>query len=193
MKKLVAASVVALSSFLSIATAQQKDRLVVQVDKPVAEVQPTMWGIFFEDINLGADGGIYAELVKNRSFEFYKPMMGWTVKQNKFNEGSVLVLNRLEKNTPNPRYIRVSKKEAADSLSLANEGFRGMGLKKGLRYDFSVMYRQPSAGIQMELELISSSGKILGSASLTPAATTGEDWKKATVSLVSSDSSLKGR
>ena len=36
-----------------------------------------MWGIFFEDINFGADGGLYAELVKNRSFEFPDPLMGW--------------------------------------------------------------------------------------------------------------------
>ena len=47
-----------------------------------------MWGVFFEDINFGADGGIYAEMVKNRSFEFSMPLMGWTVHQNKYNEGS---------------------------------------------------------------------------------------------------------
>ena len=57
--------------------------IIIQVNKPVAVIQPTMWGVFFEDINLGADGGIYAELVKNRSFEFYKPLMGWNVKENK--------------------------------------------------------------------------------------------------------------
>ena len=36
-----------------------------------------MWGVFFEDINFGADGGLYAELVKNRGFEFPDPLMGW--------------------------------------------------------------------------------------------------------------------
>src|SRR5512146_859707 len=49
----------------------------VQADKPGAKINPAMWGIFFEDINLGADGGLYAELVKNRSFEFPNAMMGW--------------------------------------------------------------------------------------------------------------------
>ncbi len=63
--------------------AQTKNVITIQVNKPTAEVQPTMWGVFFEDINMGADGGIYAELVKNRSFEFFKPMMGWTVQQKK--------------------------------------------------------------------------------------------------------------
>src|SRR5665213_3833482 len=61
------------------AIAQNKCTITIQANKPVAEVQPTMWGIFFEDINMAADGGIYAELVKNRSFEFAKPMDGWTV------------------------------------------------------------------------------------------------------------------
>ena len=59
-------------------TAHAQHTLNVKVNEPKAAIQPTMWGIFFEDINLGADGGIYAELVKNRSFEFTKPMMGWT-------------------------------------------------------------------------------------------------------------------
>src|SRR5580765_5656473 len=49
----------------------------VQIDRPGARINPAMWGVFFEDINLGADGGLYAELVKNRSFEFPNAMMGW--------------------------------------------------------------------------------------------------------------------
>jgi hypothetical protein len=52
-------------------------KLTVVADKPIASVAPTMWGVFFEDINFGADGGLYAELVKNRSFEFPTAMMGW--------------------------------------------------------------------------------------------------------------------
>lgn len=74
--------------------------LIVDATKRVATVQPTMWGVFFEDINFGADGGLYAELVKNRSFEFFKPLMGWTVKQK--SEGDILVLNRKEEATTNP-------------------------------------------------------------------------------------------
>ena len=112
--------------------AQSKSPIIVSAGKPIAEVQPTMWGIFFEDINFGADGGIYAELIKNRSFEFSMPLMGWTVAQNKFNEGALLVLNRQDLNTGNPRLIRITKKKTEDSLSLTNEGFRGMGIKKGL-------------------------------------------------------------
>ena len=54
----------------SIFAQQQNYELVVNVNKVGAKVQPYMYGLFFEDINFGADGGLYAELIKNRSFDF---------------------------------------------------------------------------------------------------------------------------
>ena len=193
-KKLLAASAITMSLaqplFLQ---AQNPGTISIEVNKPIAAVQPTMWGVFFEDINLGADGGIYAELIKNRSFEFYKPLMGWTVRQNKFNEGTVLVMNREDKNTANPRFVRITKQEAATTLDLTNEGFRGMGIKKGFRYDFSVMVRQQTPGLTMRIELLNTSGNIIGSATIAPAAATDNDWKKVAVSFNSTDSTLKGR
>ena len=51
--------------------------ITVREDQPGAKINPAMWGAFFEDINFGADGGLYAELVKNGSFEFPEPLMGW--------------------------------------------------------------------------------------------------------------------
>ena len=173
-------------------TAQTNSNIVVQVNKPIAEIQPTMWGVFFEDINMGADGGIYAELIKNRSFEFYSPLMGWKVKQERFVEGSIMVLNRMEKNTANPRYLRVTKTEADNNLSLTNEGFRGIGIKKGLSYDFSVMYRQQKQGISMQLQLLNETGKEIGSTTLTPELNAG-DWKKAAISFVATDTAWKGK
>ncbi|EJW93349.1 alpha-L-arabinofuranosidase A, partial [gut metagenome] len=55
----------------------QNHEFVIQAKKLGAEIQPTMYGLFFEDINYAADGGLYAELVKNRSFEFPQHLMGW--------------------------------------------------------------------------------------------------------------------
>ncbi|HEY6956601.1 MAG TPA: alpha-L-arabinofuranosidase, partial [Flavisolibacter sp.] len=69
-------------------------------------VQPTMWGIFFEDINFAADGGVYAELVKNRSFEFASPMMGWRELKKEGGSGNILVINRVNSSQNNPRFIR---------------------------------------------------------------------------------------
>src|SRR5436189_3698174 len=53
-------------------------KLTIHTDHPSARINPEMWGIFFEDINFGADGGLYAELVKNRGFEFPQNMLGWS-------------------------------------------------------------------------------------------------------------------
>ena len=154
-------------------TASAQHLITVNVNKPIAAVQPTMWGIFFEDINFGADGGIYAELVKNRSFEFSMPLMGWAVHEDKFNEGSVLVLNRQEEDIANPRFVRITKKDANDTLALTNEGFRGMGIKKGLRYDFSVLCRQQTPGLKLHIELLNAAGNVIGSTTLSPTASAG--------------------
>ena len=67
MKKILL-SLLAMSA--AVAISAQTNEMKVRVNKPGAEIQPTMYGIFIEDINFAADGGLYAELVKNRSFEF---------------------------------------------------------------------------------------------------------------------------
>src|SRR5688572_29616611 len=87
--------------------AQQKPKVIVVKPHEIrATVQPTMWGVFFEDINMGADGGLYAELVKNRSFEFNRPLMGWKILGKPATEGDFLILNRQSENTSNPRFLR---------------------------------------------------------------------------------------
>ncbi|MDQ6762584.1 MAG: alpha-L-arabinofuranosidase, partial [Bacteroidota bacterium] len=191
-KKLSTAIVFMIILCASVAKAQTKEDIIVAVNKPIAEVQPTMWGIFFEDINFGADGGIYAELIKNRSFEFSMPLMGWTVKKNYFNEGAVLVLNRQGLDNANPRFLRITKSNAGDSLSLTNEGFRGMGIKMGLRYDFSVLCRQQTPGLKMNIELLNYNGEVIGSTTLIASGNTSE-WKKEAISFKATDTAMKGQ
>lgn len=169
--------------FLS-ANAQKEATLLVNTQKAVAPIAPTMWGVFFEDINLGADGGIYAELVKNRSFEFSKPLMGWSVKGKKFGEGDVLVQNRQELQISNPRFLRLNIKQAAKGdAGITNEGFRGMGIKKDIRYDFSLMYRQLRGNVTLHLELVDDKNNVIGIGTLKPNAT-NNNWNKQQASLV---------
>jgi alpha-L-arabinofuranosidase len=178
--------------------AQNKAIFTVQADKPIAEISPTMWGIFFEDINLGADGGVYAELVKNRSFEFFKPLMGWKItggqRQWGFPIGNeITILNRPEKEATNPRFMRVLlDKNAKGSLGLTNEGFRGMGIKKGLRYDFSVLYRQKTPNAKLHLELVTEKGDIIGTGIFTPIETT-DTWQKGEMSFIATATELKAQ
>lgn len=183
-----------LAAMLSVASfAQTKNVLTIKADKPFADIQPTMWGVFFEDINMGADGGIYAELIKNRSFEFFKPLMGWKVEQQPFREGAVTVLNREGKNISNPRFLRVNVSSAVSgNLSLTNEGFRGMGIKKNLRYDLSFMYRQAAPGIIIHVELINAKNEIIGSTVVKPAES-GDTWKKAAASFISTATEEKAQ
>ena len=173
--------------------AQPAPVLHVNVAQPVAEIQPTMWGVFFEDINFGADGGIYAEMVKNRSFEFFRPLMGWKVEGKKHTEGDVLIQNRQEKNTSNPRYVRVTANNASPGdLNLTNEGFRGMGIKSGLRYDFSVLYRVQSGNLKLHVDLLNANGEVIGSGALTPEQA-DKGWHKQQVSFKSTATEAKGK
>ena len=112
-----------------LASASAQTTLNVDTSKPKGEIQPTMWGIFFEDINFAADGGVYAEMVKNRSFEFLMPLMGWkqvASSNYSLNEksGAVEIINRGEGHENNPRYARV-KVNGDNGFSLVNEGFFG--------------------------------------------------------------------
>jgi alpha-N-arabinofuranosidase len=173
--------------------AQNNDNIVVNPDQVISAVQPQMWGVFFEDINMGADGGIYAELIKNRSFEFYKPLMGWTVKGDKLKEGDLLVLNRSEIDSNNPRFLRVdSRAQRKGDLSISNEGFRGIGVKKGLSYDFSVYYRQAAAGVKLHAELVDSAGKVLGSTVLVPERTDNQ-WALQSVTFSATETVGKAK
>ncbi len=171
----------------------QSQKIIVAVDKPAFEIQPTMWGVFYEDINFGADGGLYAELIKNRSFEFDVPLMGWTEhKSDRFslesNAGKAMVINRGD-GYPNPRFARVSVFNAK-GYGLTNEGFRGIGVKAGQKYHFSVLAAQLDGNTKLNIELVDSNGKAIGSASVSPS---GKDWKKYEATLTASSTDAKAK
>ncbi len=177
---------VCLSSGLS---AQKLLPVIVNADKPEAEIKPTMWGIFFEDINFAADGGIYAELVKNRSFEFYKPKMGWKIPVTGTDSSHFIIMNRGALNENNPRYARITLKEGMKPLSITNNGFRGMGIKQNNRYNFSVMASLPvNDNIKLTIELLSEKGEKIGETVVTPK---GKEWKKYEASFTASKTDLK--
>src|SRR3954470_12068354 len=91
----------------------------VKANQVKAPIQPTMWGIFFEDINLAADGGVYAELVKNRSFEFASPLMGWRELRRSGATGNLLILNRTSQPS-NPRFLRATSNNEGGNYGLSN-------------------------------------------------------------------------
>src|SRR5512145_623350 len=146
--------------------AQSEKTVVVKVNEPKADIQPTMWGIFFEDINFAADGGIYAELVKNRSFEFSNPLMGWKILKSD-NAAGLQIHNRGESNAGNPRFAHINLEKGEGSIALINEGFRGMGVKQGVTYNFSVWLRQQEGStLKLTIELLNAKDIVIGSANI---------------------------
>ena len=137
----------------------------IQADKPGAMINPAMWGIFFEDINFGADGGLYAELVKNRSFNFPDPLMGWFKISPSLAKGEWSIGDQDPFDKTNPRYLRL-RSEAQAPFGACNEGFRGMGLRAGEAYDFSVRIRGHEGAPKVAVELVGSDGTTLASAPL---------------------------
>ncbi len=151
------------------------DEIEVDVISPVHEIQPTMNGIFFEDINFAADGGLYAELVKNRSFEFDSPWMGWKHLPESDSRFSIVNELTIVKDTKtNQRYVQVEKRDLARDFGLENEGFDGMGIQKGAKYDFSIKSRLISGDILIKILLTDSTGKnVLAASEIHPA---GSEW-----------------
>jgi alpha-L-arabinofuranosidase len=171
--------------------AQKTQPVVVKVNQPVADIQPTMWGVFFEDINFAADGGIYAELVKNRSFEFFSPLMGWKELKPEIGAGSTLITNREETNPSNPRFAHITIDDSKGAYGLSNEGFRGMGIKKGNTYNFSIMASQgDNSNVTLRIELVNAKNEVIGNATLTPE---GMPWKKYTVSFTADNTEPKAK
>jgi len=160
----------------------QDNVITVQTAKPGAPVQPTMYGIFFEDINFAADGGLYAELVKNRSFEFTPDhLLGWQA----FGKVEIKNDGPFDKN---PHYARLRSTGHGDWWTgLVNEGFFGIGVERDKEYRFSVYARVPEGKTQMlRVQLIepytNEEHQEFTSADIK---VTSRDWQKYTVVLKS--------
>ena len=170
-------------------TVAQTSTITVQVDRPGAPIAATLFGLFFEDINFAADGGIYPERVKNRSFEFPDPLMAWKQINRGEAKGTIAVLNENSLNASNAHYLRVKVEGSGKGVGVMNEGFRGIGVEKGAEYTFSVYARRVDGrptGLRIELE--DANGRTLGQAKmvgLTPR------WRKYTSTIRASATSLK--
>ena len=153
----------ALKTLLALASAcsaltlsAQTNAFDIDLKKVGAPIQPTMYGIFFEDINYAADGGLYAELVKNRSFEFPYALQGWKA----FGNVEIREDGPFDRC---PHYARLKDPgHAHKQTGLDNEGFFGIGVEAGKTYRFSIWARVPDGGdgaIRVELVNTASSGE----------------------------------
>ena len=169
-------------------TAFGQNILDVDVRKPGSVIQPTMYGIFFEDINYAADGGLYGELVKNRSFEFPQHLMGWQA------FGCVEVKDDGPFGRC-PHYVVLTDPGHRDRRTgLVNEGYFGIGLTKGAQYRFSVWAKAPKTKATIRVQLIDESSmaesQVLAEQKVD---ITSPSWVKYTATLSPSASLKRGK
>ena len=163
-------------------------RLDIDLENVGAPIQPTMYGIFFEDINFAADGGLYAELVKNRSFEFPNdPLQGWKA----FGKVDVRADGPFDRC---PHYVRLADPgHPAKWTGLDNEGFFGIGVKGGETYRFTVWARVPDGGAsELRIELVNTAS--IGEDQFVcqePLKISGSEWKQYEVILTPSETLAK--
>lgn len=172
----------------------QKTTLEVDITKTVTKIQPTMFGLFFEDINFAADGGLYAEMIKNRSFEFDKPLMGWeqpNTKRSSLNmkSGAATPIN-ISENKSNANFCRVLINDDK-GYALINEGFRGMGVKKDAKYNLSLKAANPDGTIKkIIIQFIDKDQKVLGETAILP---TSKEWKNYTAQFTANQTEAKAK
>ena len=165
----------------------QTHNIQVNYKKPGSPIQKTMYGIFFEDINYGADGGLYAEMIKNRSFDFPQNLLGWTT------FGSVEVRTDDAPFLNNPHYVRLSYPGHNEKHSgLDNEGFFGIGVKQHTEYRFSVWARIAGNNDteSIRIELIDRESAVFASQKLT---IDSKEWKKYKIILKSPKTQASAR
>ena len=157
----------------------QNNTIEVNTKKIGAPIQSTMYGIFFEDINYAADGGLYGELVKNRSFEFPQHLMGWQA------FGCVDVEDDNAPFERCPHYVILSDPGHKDRRSgLVNEGYFGIGIEKGEAYRFSVWAKAPKGTAAIRVQLIKENSMDEKQEFVEEEINiTSSQWKKYTVTL----------
>lgn len=185
--------------FVSIITSAQMPAKNAPGSKPISS---ELFGVFFEDINYSADGGLYAELVQNRSFEYsptdrreWNSFSFWEYVTPGFSYGSLNVETTTPLNPNNPHYVvlnveHVGKEEkytGPSGVGIKNTGFDGMTIREGEKYNLSLFARQlTDDNISLTVSIQTPKGKILAEEKLS---TASGEWKKYSASLVSTESS----
>jgi alpha-L-arabinofuranosidase len=157
-------------------------------------ISPDLFGIFFEDINYAADGGLYAELIQNRSFEYssadypdWNFFTSWDLLPQD-GSASVSLGSAAPLHPNNPHYLVLN---LAGKAGLRNIGFDGIALKAGDPYDLSLFTRLLSGAVgALTVRLETRTGETLAEATL-PAPT--ESWAKLTATLTPSADEQHGR
>lgn len=183
--------------------------LTVDLAQSGKAISPDLFGIFFEDINYSANGGLYAELVQNRSFEYqiteqlaWNAMTAWELATRDGGRGSLAIATAVPVHPNNPHYVVIETQQPGAGVGLVNSGFDGIAVQAGEQYDFSMFARQLFTGnhwggngmlenpARFVVRLETKAGAVLGETTLN---VSGRDWQRvaATITVTNSDSAAR--
>ena len=194
-------STLALLGALPAAALAQPITLMIDASAPGKAISPDLVGVFFEDLNYAADGGLYAELVQNRSFEYsateqatWGPLTSWEFIRRGGGAGELWVDSSASIHPNNPRCALIQITAAGEGVGLSNAGFNGIAVKAGETYDFSVFTRllnvggrrdsKPVGKLPLSVRLETKDGALIGEAGVE--ASSPADWKRLTATITAS-------
>jgi len=209
MKHLPCLVLFAIAASLTPLSRAQPATVTVEAGSAGKPISPDLVGIFFEDISYAVDGGLYAELVQNRSFEYsalenldWTPLTSWERVMRDGGRGSLDLTDAVPLHPDNPHYIVVETQEPGGGVGLANSGFDGIPVQAGETYDFSVFARQLFTGnhwggpgelesaSRLVVHLENKEGAVLGEATLD---IRGREWQRLAAPLTATHSDPSAR
>jgi alpha-L-arabinofuranosidase len=181
------------SFFLLNQASAQSVRLTVQADKPGPKVSPTLYGVFFEEINLAGDGGLYAELVRNRSFEDSNQPDHWSLLLGGTKKGRIVVDTTHPMSAKNPRSLKLSVAAGGDGrVGVVNDGYYGIAVQKDAVYELSLFARAGDGSADsLTVTLENADGRRVYAEAKIEGLT--DQWKTFKLALTVSESDPKAR
>lgn len=160
--------------------AQAPATLNVEVSKPKAAVSPTLYGLMTEEINYSYDGGLYAELIRNRTFRSdWSGILNWFLLEKGAASAKLTVDNSTGPSAAlhQSAKLEVTKADASSPAGLLNEGYWGIAVRPNTRYTGSLFAKSNSdSTLPVRVALVADqSGRVLATASV---AVTGTAWKQ---------------
>ncbi len=183
-QRILAASLLVLLSargFFASALAQTAT-VTIQANQPAASISSNLFGIFFEEINMAGDGGIYAELARNRSFEDGPTPNNWTLVTNGTATGSWSLDTSLPLSSSNTQSLKLTKTSGSGSIGAANSGYYGIPLAGGKTYNLG-FYARAASGFSGSIAVALESADGGTTYAQSPVSGLTTSWQHFTVSL----------
>lgn len=175
----------------TVGAGQAEYKISVDTSDQGPEISPTLYGIFFEDINHAVDGGIYAELIYNRAFEHNNHLEAWSI-DRKLSKATVEIRDNEPLTEQNPHYLQVDIESEEEEVKVINSGHAGIPVEKGKKYDLALYINGEEFSSNLDIALLDSEEKNIGKTEID---VDKSGWEKYTAELeadkTSADSNLQ--